>query len=182
MGRISLDPPPSLTYRIGSWYSRRRYGKTLEPGAAMAHHPRLLRGYVRWELAVERWHSVPSGLKDLGVMAAATRVGCEWCMDFGYWSAYAEGLPEAKLRELPRWRSSDVYTPLERRVIAYAEAMSATPPEVTDEMVDELRADLTEQQLVELTMAIAVENQRARFNNALGLASQGFKAECAVRA
>jgi hypothetical protein len=32
-------------------------------------------------------------------------------------------------------RDSDLYTPLERRVLAYAEAMTATPPEVTDEMV-----------------------------------------------
>ncbi len=63
-------------------------------------------------------------------------------------------------------------------MIAYAEACTATPPTVTDEMVAGLRSDLDDAQLVELTMMIAVENQRARFNTALGLASQGFADRC----
>ena len=46
---------------------------------------------------------------------------------------------------------SDVYTPLERKVLEYAEAMTATPPKVTDEMVAGLRADLDDAQVVELT-------------------------------
>ena len=32
-----------------------------------------------------------------------------------------------KAREIPRWRESDVFTPLEREVLEYAEAMSQTP-------------------------------------------------------
>ena len=48
--------------------------------------------------------------------------------------AHNEGLDEAKAREVPRWRESDVFTPLERDVMEYAEAMSQTPPTVTDEL------------------------------------------------
>ena len=44
--------------------------------------------------------------------------------------AHNRGLDEAKAREVPRWRESDVFTPLERRVMEYAEAMSQTPPTV----------------------------------------------------
>ena len=44
-----------------------------------------------------------------------------------------------KMRDVPRWRDSDVYTDLERQVMAYAEAVTATPPAVTDEMVAGLR-------------------------------------------
>ena len=67
---------------------------------------------------------------------------------------------------------------LEQKVMAYAEAATATPPTVTDEMVAELREHLDDAALVELTMMIAVENQRSRFNSALGLTSQGFKDRC----
>ena len=43
-------------------------------------------------------------------------------------------------------------------MLAYAEAMTATPPTVTDEMVEALRDDLDDAQLVELTAMISVEN------------------------
>ena len=46
------------------------------------------------------------------------------------------------MRDVPRWRDSDVYTDLERQVMAYAEAVTATPPAVTDEMVAGLRREL----------------------------------------
>ena len=45
-----------------------------------------------------------------------------------------DGLHVGKAREVPRWRESEVFTPLERDVMDYAEAMSQTPPTVTDEL------------------------------------------------
>jgi alkylhydroperoxidase family enzyme len=102
-------------------------------------------------------------------------------MDFGYWMGHRKGLDTAKLEEVPRWRESAAFTPLERQVLAYAEAMTATPPEVTDEMTEELRTELGDDAFVELTMIIAVENERSRFNSALGLTSQGFKDQCELR-
>jgi len=66
-------------------------------------------------------------------------------------------------------------------VLTYAAAMTATPPAVTDEMAQELRTDLGDDGLAELTMIVAVENQRSRFNAALGLSSQGFSESCRVR-
>jgi alkylhydroperoxidase family enzyme len=56
--------------------------------------------------------------------------------------------------------------------------MTSTPPAVTDAMVADLRRELGEPALVELTMMVAVENQRSRFNSALGLTSQGFRDRC----
>lgn len=88
----------------------------------------------------------------------------------------------AKLQHLSLWRDSDVYSPLERHALEYAEAMTATPPQVTDEMVTTLRADLTDRQLIELTHLVCVENSRSRANAALGLTSQGFADTCSVPA
>lgn len=182
MARISLNPPRTLSYRLGGWYSRRRYGAMLEPGQALAHNPHVLRTVARAELSLAKWHAVPTELKELAVMAAAACLDCSWCVDFGYWVSYTRGVDPAKLRAVPRWRDSEAFTDLERRVLEYAEAMSATPQAVTDDMVAGLRCDLDEAQLVELTMMIAVENQRSRFNSALGLSSQGFRDRCPVAA
>jgi alkylhydroperoxidase family enzyme len=178
VARISLEPPLTPTYRLVRWYSRRTYDAVLDPGAAMAHHPRLLRTYLRFERSVARWHRLDTTLAAIAQLAAAARIGCSWCLDFGYWESTRRGVEPVKLRDVPRWRDSGVYTDLERRVLEYAEAMCSDPVAVTDDMVDGLRRDLDEGQLVELTMLVAVENTRSRFNAALGLTSQGFRDRC----
>jgi AhpD family alkylhydroperoxidase len=180
--RIPLDHPRSLLVRLASAWSRRRYGEVLEPGLAMLHHRRVLVSVLRFEKGVEKWATVDPDLKDLATAAVSAQIGCSWCMDFGYYLARDRGMDRAKLEAIPAWRSSEVYSPLERKVLGYAEAMTATPPEVTDEMVAGLREDLTDEQLVELTEMISVENLRSRTNSALGLTSQGFKDHCEVPA
>jgi AhpD family alkylhydroperoxidase len=178
MTRISLDPPDTLVNRLGRWYARRAYGDVPEPALAMMHDQRVLRTMVRFERSLAGWNRVPRSLKELATLASAVTIGCSWCIDFGTWLAYEHGVSERKLRDVPRWRDSDAFTDLERLVLAYAESMSVTPPAVTDDLVADLRQHLDDGQLVELTMMIAVENQRSRFNAALGLTSQGFTDRC----
>jgi AhpD family alkylhydroperoxidase len=182
MARIPLDPPRTVVYRLTEWYSRRRFGAVADPVAAMGHQPRVLITNARYEMSLDRWRRLDSTLKDLAEMATAVAIGCSWCVDFGYWISTGRGTDPAKLRDVPRWRESDVYTDLERAVMAYAEAASRTPTTVTDEMVADLRQHLDDAALVELTMMIAVENQRSRFNSALGLTSQGFSDRCELPA
>ena len=183
MARISLDPPKTLSYRIGTQFTRRRYGVTPDPVAAMGHNMKVGRSYAFFELGVERWRALDRGLKDLAVMAAAASIGCAWCMDFGYWeSTMRHKVPAEKIRAVPHWRDSDVFTELERLVLEYAEAMTDTPPSVTDEMVARLTTHLSEAELVELTAIVAVENLRSRINSALGLTAQGFKDRCELPA
>jgi AhpD family alkylhydroperoxidase len=183
MARISLNPPKTLGYRIGARLSRRRYGVMLDPGAAIAHNMPVARSCALFELQVERWRGLDRGLKDLAVMAAAAAIGCAWCLDFGYWeSTLKHDVPAEKIRAVAAWRDSGVFTDLERLVPEYAEAMTATPPAVTDELVERLRAQFSEAELVELTAIIAVENLRSRMNAALGLTAQGFKDRCDLQA
>jgi AhpD family alkylhydroperoxidase len=183
MARISLDPPRTLSYRLGAWFSRRRYGTVLDPLAAVGHNPQVGLAYGLFELQVGRWRKLDRGLKDLAVMAAAAAIGCSWCMDFGYWeSTMKHHVSAEKIRAVPRWRDSGVFTELERFVLDYAEAMTVTPPGVTDERVERLRGHLSEAQLVELTAIVAVENLRSRINAALGLTAQGFQDRCEIPA
>jgi len=180
--RISLQPPRTFVYRLAEWYSRRSWGVVADPLAAMGHNPRVLMTDARFETSLKRWKKLDPTLKALAEMTAAVSIGCSWCVDFGYWNSTNGGVDQSKLRDVPRWRESDRYTDLERRVMAYAEAMTTTPPSVTDEMVADLRRELDDAELVELTMMVAVENVRSRFNSALGLTSQGFKDRCEIPA
>ncbi|GHH86247.1 hypothetical protein GCM10018793_57460 [Streptomyces sulfonofaciens] len=181
MARISLTPRRTVFFRIMEWYSRRAYGKVLDPGKAMAHNPRVLWSQLRFEQSLGKWNRLDPDLKTLAEMASAAAIGCSWCMDFGYWVGHGRGIAPEKLRSVPVWRDSEAYSPLERDVMAYAEAVSATPPQVTDELADRLRGRLGEPAFVELTAMVAVENLRSRTNAALGLTSQGFKDTCDLR-
>ena len=166
-----LDPIRRLTFAA----ARRMYGRPLEPTTIVAHHPPLLAGYGAITLASERFsHSVDEHLKSLAMLRAAQLVGCEWCLDFGSWLAQRSGLAEQKLRELNRWRDSDQFDELERLVLEYADAMTRTPVEVSDELFARLRTRFDERQVVELTIAIALENLYSRSNWALGIEGEGF--------
>jgi alkylhydroperoxidase family enzyme len=89
---------------------------------------------------------------------------------------------EEKIRALQDFRSRELFSKTEKLVLEYADRMTQTPVEVPEELFDQLRAQFTPAQLVELTTAIAWENYRARFNHAFGAESENFSggAVCAL--
>lgn len=176
--RIPLVDERNLLVRAMNWYTRRTYGAVMEPSLALAHNRKVLTSTMRYQMATQRWNAVEPSLKHLATLAAAATVGCSWCLDFGYWVSHSERVDRSKLEAITSWRTSDAFTDLERRVIEYAEAMSMTPSGVTDEMVDGLREDLSDAAVVELTVAVGLENLYSRSNAALGFTSQGFKDRC----
>jgi len=84
------------------------------------------------------------------------------------------GADEDKIRQVPTWRDSALFSPLERDALEYAERMTITGETVTDELWARLRGHFSEAQLVELTAAVALENFRSKFNVPLGIEAQGF--------
>ena len=88
------------------------------------------------------------------------------------------GSSDDKIRQVPIWRESDLFSAMEKDALEYAEKMTITGEKVTDELWGRLRGHFTETQLVELTAAVAVENFRSKFNVPLGVEAQGF---CVIR-
>lgn len=75
-------------------------------------------------------------LKELAELKTAGLVACQFCLDIGSALAHTSGLSERQITDLPRYRTSDAYSELEKLAIAFAEAMTVTP--AVD--IDELRA------------------------------------------
>jgi alkylhydroperoxidase family enzyme len=144
------------------------------------HHRPVLKVSMGTGRKATKWNKCDKDLKSYAHMAVASLIGCTFCLDLGYFQAHNEGLDGAKAREVPRWRESDVFTPLERDVMEYAEAMSQTPPTVTDELSARLLEQLGAPGLVELTAFVALSNQAARTNVALGIKAEGFSAACGL--
>jgi alkylhydroperoxidase family enzyme len=62
----------------------------------------------------------------------------------------------------------------EKTALEYADAMTITGRDVSDELFDRIRLYFTDDAIVELTEIIAWENASARFNRALRIPSQNL--------
>jgi len=160
--------------------SRKMLGEVPDALGVMWHNRPVLTFSFGLGRKAAKWKECDENLKSYAHMAVAALIGCSFCLDLGYFQAHNQGLDEAKAREVPRWRESDVFTPLERDVLTYAEAMSQTPPTVTDELSARLLEQLGAPALVELTAWVALANQYARTNVALGIEAQGLAASCGL--
>jgi len=160
--------------------SRRMFGAVPEPAEVMWHNRKVLNFSFAVGRKAQKWDQCDLSLKSFAHMAVAAMVGCSFCLDLGYFMSKNEGLDVAKAREVPRWRSSDVFTPLERDVMEYAEAMTLTPPTVTDELSARILKAIGPAAMVELTTYIALANFMTRGNVAIGIESQEFSAACGL--
>ncbi len=158
--------------------SRKMFGVVPEPVGIAWQNRKVLNLSFSIGRKAQKWDRCDENLKSFAHMATASLIGCSFCLDFGYFQANNNGLDVHKAREVPRWRVSDAFTPLERDVMEYAEAMTQTPPSVTDELSARLLAALGAAALVELTAFVALANFMARSNVAMGIESQEFSAAC----
>jgi alkylhydroperoxidase family enzyme len=161
-------------------FSRKLLGDVPEPAEVMWHNRAVLTSMTAFGRKAEKWDRLDPNLKSFAHMAVASLVGCSWCLDFNYFQTHNEGLDEAKASEVPRWRASPVFTALERDVMEYAEAMTETPPRVTDELSARLLEQLGAPAMVELTACVAFANMATRCNASLGIEAQGFSKACAL--
>ncbi|MDH2414941.1 carboxymuconolactone decarboxylase family protein [Nocardioides sp. CER19] len=180
MPRIPATEITGLYGAVVKAFSKRMFGSVPESLGVMWHHQPVLKASMSYGQKLKKWDRCDESLKAFAHMAVASYIGCTWCLDFNYFEAHHQGLDMDKAREIPRWRESDVFTPLEREVLAYAEAASDTPPTVTDEMVASLLAQLGPDGLIELTSVIGFANLTTRSNVSLGIESEGFAAACGL--
>ena len=176
--RIQPAPITGVFGVIVKRFSKKLLGEVPEPLGVYFHNRPVLKTFLAVSGKARKWNACDENLKSFAHMAVAAQVGCSWCLDFGYFHAHNERLDERKASQVPVWRTSGVFTPLERDVLEFAEAMTASPPTVTDDQFANLLEQLGEPAMVELTTQIALANLYTRSNVAMGIESQGFSSAC----
>ena len=86
----------------------------------------------------------------------------------------ALGISDEKLLALLDWPASPLFDDTERTVLEYADSMTITGRDVSDELFGRLRERFDDDAIVELTEIVAWENASSKFNRALRLPSQGL--------
>jgi len=169
--------PGRSANRLAAWFSRRRYGTVLDPAAALAHNARVAWSYSTFELQVERWKRLDSGLKDLAVLAAAASIGCAWCLDFGYWEPLTRhDVLAEKIRAVPSWQDSECVYRAGTAGNAVCRGDDGDPAP-GDRRPGGPAAPGTwmRRSLSSSRRSSPWENLRSRMNAALGLTAQGFR-------
>ena len=86
----------------------------------------------------------------------------------------AIGISDEKLLALTDWEASALFDEVERLVLEYADAITITGRDVSDELFGRLRAQFDDDAIVELTEIVAWETASSKFNRALRIPSQGL--------
>lgn len=82
------------------------------------------------------------------------------------------GTSDEKINALADYATSELYSEVERLALEFADAMTITGREVSDELFARLRNMFDDDAIVELTATIAWENASSKFNRALRVPSQ----------
>ncbi|GEP96713.1 carboxymuconolactone decarboxylase family protein [Chitinophaga cymbidii] len=88
--------------------------------------------------------------------------GCAYCLDMHSKDARLHGETEQRLYGLSAWRETPFYTDRERAALAWAEAVTAC--HVPDETYKRVKEHFTDEELVDLTLAVSNINTWNRFN------------------
>ncbi|WP_161928394.1 carboxymuconolactone decarboxylase family protein [Gordonia crocea] len=152
--------------------------------AWLIRRPLVLAATGGYEVSLMFSNRIDPRYKELALLKAAGMVSCEFCLDIGSALARHGGITEQQIRDLPVYADSDAYTGLEKLVLSFAEAITATPAVGEDltEIREQLLVHFSKGQIAELAAEIAWENQRARLNQALGVRPTGMSdgATCAL--
>lgn len=121
-----------------------------------ARSPQLLKKLVDFSMAVGKAEGIEPTLHHLVEIRASQLNGCAFCVDMHVKQARIHGERELRLHHLAIWRESPLFSPRERAALAWTEALTQLGPEgVPDALYDKVRTQFSEQEISDLTFAVA---------------------------
>jgi AhpD family alkylhydroperoxidase len=103
-------------------------------------------------------------LLELVKLRASYMNGCAYCIDMHTKDARAAGESEQRLYAVPAWHETPFFSPRERAALEWTEAVTDVAGSgVPDSAYASIRAEFTEREVVDLTMAVVAINAWNRF-------------------
>jgi AhpD family alkylhydroperoxidase len=91
--------------------------------------------------------------------------GCAFCLDMHSKDLRAKGETEQRLYLLDAWREAPFYSDRERAALAWAEAVTKIAGgQVPDAVYEEARQQFSEEEMIDLTVAVITINSYNRIN------------------
>ena len=160
-----------LLSQIIFWGQKIKYGETLQPAYWWGKSPWLLFGLQVFYRCLDRG-ALNKSLKALVGLRVSQLNQCAFCSDLSLATLKKLNISEQKIKSLGQYATSSDFTPTERTVLAYGDAMTKNEP--TAHILKTLKTVFSEKDIIELTAWIAFQNMSSKFNAALNIPAQGF--------
>lgn len=154
---------------------KKHYGEVLHPTRWWGRMPFLFWLVALFVGYLERRRARLSPVLRALLMTRVSQVcHCAFCIDANSLRLAERCGAMEKVLEVASWQDSSLFTPEERVALAYAEAVTATPPYVNDALKAQMKQHFSDEVITEMTALLAFQNLSARFNAALDIPSQGL--------
>lgn len=154
--RDPVAEPGTATGTPGDWWT------------VFALVPDVLRHAIRgFALYASPKRVLPPQLRELAQTRAGWAVGSQFVYSQHCKSCRGVGVSEEKIEAIPGWQVSEAFTPVERAVLAYTDALSLAGGRVADGVFEQLRAHLSDEQVLELTYITSLYVMHAIMSRAL---------------
>jgi len=135
--------------------------------ATMARSPEALTHFMPLYGAVINKGLVEAKYKELAYLKTALINGCEYCFRAHSASAKKNGVTEEQIKNLAFYQRSAAFDTKEKATLLYAERVTRGASGIREGALHELKKHYSDDQIVELTLAICIANFTNRFNDAL---------------
>lgn len=171
----TLDEVDGPAHEVGT-SGVAQYGQLLNTWAALLNRPEIFAAYLPFLRSVAGPGDVDPRIKDLSALLVGSLNGCRYTVSHRAASCARNGVPEDDIRKVVQHQWQDFEQPLPD-VLAFTEQLTCRPtqvpfvelPQCVDAaLLERLSSQLTDAQLVELAMSVAVWNGLARFHRVMG--------------
>lgn len=141
-------------------------GSLLHLYQMLIHSPPVAEGWLALLTAIRQKGVLPGALRELVIIRIARLNNAPYEADQHIPIALKEGATQEEVDALADWQPTTVFTPQQRAVLAYVDAMTRQV-QVAPEVFDAVRAYYDDRAMVELTATIGAYNMVSRFLEAL---------------
>ncbi|ELW1645718.1 MULTISPECIES: carboxymuconolactone decarboxylase family protein [Enterobacter] len=154
---------------------KKHFGAVLNPTRWWGRMPRLFWLVALFVGFLERRNARLSPvLRSLLMTRVSQLCHCAFCIDANSLRLAGRSGALDKVQAVNDWQHSALFSDEERAALAFAEAVTATPPQVDEAIKAQLKHHFTDEAITEMTALIAFQNLSARFNAALEIPEQGL--------
>jgi uncharacterized peroxidase-related enzyme len=133
----------------------------------LAHSPAILEGFIALNGALGRIELDPK-LRELAYIRVSEINSCGYCLQHHKRAGAKAGLSERQLNETDSDPNNDIYDELQNDVLQYADEVTRNVA-VSDDLIERLKQKLSDRQLVELAVTVALANFTNRISETLRL-------------
>ena len=144
----------------------KKTGKISSMLGTLAHAPDMFQAFLAVNATMGKT-KLDGKLREEAYLLTSILNDCHYCVHYHTLACKRVGVEDAKIAELQRYETSDLFNELEKDVLRFAE-QSTRKIAVDPALASRLREALGEREYVELAFVVASANLTTRYNVALG--------------